>query len=417
MLTTGCDRLPSGNVSSNLPSPEQKLKSLNVDAAVAKKGSLEKEIQYVGTTYPVREVSLRSRVEGQILDVNVDVGDRVEQGQVLARIDNSINNKTVLEAQAELEALRSEVTSLQADVNEGLTQIEQAKTTLKQAESDLTRWDRLVKEGAVTQQSAEQAQNTRDNAQQALESAQQQVANRSSAVVAAQRRVAAQEALVAQEQQEEAFTVLTSPVTGSVLERVAEPGDLAQVGDEVLQLGDFSQVQVQVQVSELEMAGIKLGQTAQVKLDALPEQTFTGKVTQISLAANDTARIVPIEVTIPNTDRSIGSGLLARVQFGEKSDSHIVIPETAIHVASTDKAQEVSTDAGKTATVFMIQQEGNKATVKTREVEIGERSNAQLEILSGIEPGEKYVVRSSEDLQNGDRVNLSFLSELSSPES
>lgn len=415
--TSKADRQPSGNTQNNSSPTAPKSQTLNVDAAVAKEGSLEKEIQYVGTTYPVREVSLRSRVEGQILDMNVDMGDRVEKGQVLARIDDSINNKSVLEAKAELEALRSEVTSLQADVNEGLTQIEQAKTTLKQAESDFARWNQLVKEGAVTQQSAEQAQNTRDNAQQTLESAQQQVANRSSAVVAAQRRVAAQEALVAQEQQEEAFTVLTSPVTGSVLERVAEPGDLAQVGDEVLQLGDFSQVQVQVQVSELEMARIQLGQTAQVKLDALPEQTFTGKVTQISLAANDTARIVPIEVTIPNSDRRIGSGLLARVQFGEENDSHIVIPETAIQVATINKAQEVSTDSANTATIFILQQQGKQATVKTRKVTLGDRDNSQVEILSGLEPGEKYVVRSTDNLQDGDRVNLSFLSELLSPES
>ena len=307
--------------------------------------------------------------------------------------------------------MRSEVTSLQADVNEGLTQIEQAKTTLKQAESDLARWNQLVKEGAVTQQSAEQAQNTRDNAQQALESAQQEVANRSSAVVAAQRRVAAQEALVAQQQQEQSFTVLTSPVTGSVLERTLEPGDLAQVGDEVLQLGDFSQVEVHVQMSELGLGKIQVGQTAQVKLDALPEKTFTGKVTRISLAADTTARLVPIEIDIPNNDSRIGSGLLARVNFDPQSDRNIVIPETAIEVATANQAKEISTDSTDTATIFILQPEGENATVKTREVTIGDRGNSQVEILSGLEPGEKYVVSSSDDLQEGDRVNLSFLSE------
>ena len=417
ILTTGCDRISSGNASSNIPPPEQRQKSLSVDAAVAKQGSLEQETQYVGTTYPVQEVSLRSRIEGQVLDLNVDVGDRVEKGQVLGRIDDSINQQTVLEAKAELEALRSEVNSLQADVNEGLTQIEQAKTTLKQAESDFARWNQLVGEGAVTQQSAEQAQNTRDNAQQTLESAQQQLANRQSAVVAAQRRVAAQEALVAQQQQEKSFTVLTSPVTGSVLERTLEPGDLAQVGDEVLQLGDFSQVEVQVQISELELAKIQVGQTAKVKLDALPDRTIAGEVTRISLAADTTARIVPVEVTIPNSDRSIGSGLLARVEFGEENNSQIVIPETAIEVATADRAKEISTNTANTATIFVLQPEGENATVKTREVTIGDRGNSQVEILSGLEPGEKYVVRSSDDLQDGDRVNLSFLSELSSTES
>lgn len=219
ILTTGCNPIPPGDAQGDSPPTKQQQKALSVDVAVASQGSLEKDIEYVGTTYPVREVSLRSRIEGQILDLNVDVGDRVEQGQILGRIDDSINEATVLEAEAELAALQSEVTSLQADVDQGLTQIKQAKITLQQAQSDLARSNQLVKEGAVTQRSAEQAQNALDNAQQALKSAQQQVTNRDSAVVAAQRRVAAQEALVAQEQKRQSFTTLTSPVTGSVLER------------------------------------------------------------------------------------------------------------------------------------------------------------------------------------------------------
>ena len=408
VLTTACNSLPPENAQSDSAAEK---KVVSVDVAVASLGSLEPDIQYVGTTFPVREISLRSRTEG-ILDLNVDVGDRVDRGQVLARIDNSLNSAAVLETEAELAALRSEVTSLEADVSQAQAQVEQAKITLQQARSDLARSNQLVKEGAITKQSAEQAQNTLDNAQQALESAQQQVANRSSAVVAAQRRVAAQSALVTQEQQRDSFSALTSPIAGSVLERVLEPGDLAQVGDEVLQLGDFSQIQVRVQISELELAKVKVGQKAQVQLDALPQQTLTGEVTQISLAADATARLIPVEVTIPNSDRQIGRGLLARVDFSQQ-DSRIVIPETAIAIASP--VNEIGNDAD-TATIFVLG-EGKQPTVTAREVKLGSRANSQVEILSELKPGEKFVVRSSGDLKDGDRVNLSFLSESSPPES
>ena len=412
--TTGCNLLPSEDKNAQSDSSPAQKKLPSVDVAVASQGSLEKEIEYVGTTYPVREVSLRSRVEGQILNLNVDAGDRVEKGQVLGRIDNSIDRATVLQAQAELAALQSEVTSLQAEVNQGLTQIEQAKTTLQQAQSDLARSNRLVKEGAITQQSAEQAQNTVDNARQALESAQQQVANRSSAVVAARRRVAAQQAIVAQEQQRESFTTLTSPITGSVLKKVLEPGNLARVGDEVLQLGDFERVEVRVRVSELELNKIRVGQTARVRLDALPEQTLMGEVTQISLAADATARLVPVEVTIPNREQRIGTGLLARVDFNPQGEDAIVIPEAAIQVAS-NKAKGINnnSNSASTATIFMLQQEGERATVTARKIKLGDRANSLVEIISGLEPGEKFVVRSSDNLQDGDRVNLSFLSESS----
>ena len=111
---TQSDRSSAAQAQNSQPEP----KIPSVDVQVARTGSLGKKIQYVGTTFPVREVSLRSRIEGQILDLQVDVGDQVEQGQALGRIDNSIGQAEVLEARAELAALQSEVTSLEADVNQ-----------------------------------------------------------------------------------------------------------------------------------------------------------------------------------------------------------------------------------------------------------------------------------------------------------
>ena len=417
LFTAGCGSLPPGEAQSEASSPQQQQQSIAVDVAVASLGSLEQDTEYVGTTFPVREVSLRSRIEGQILDMTVDVGDRVERGQVLARIDDSISEATVVEAEAEVAALESEVASLEADVNDARAKVEQAKLELQQAQSDAARTDQLFEQGAISEQEAELNRTALGTAKQTLQSAQQQLQNRSSAVVAAQRRVAAQQAIVAQEQQRQSFTVLTSPVTGSVLERVLEPGDLAQPGNEVLRLGDFSQIQVRVQISELELAGIREGQTAQVQLDALPEQTFTGKVTQISLAADPTARLIPVEVTIPNSEypsgtlreRRVGKGLLARVNFGQQSDKTIVVPETAVQIAS-EGTKQVNSESD-TATIFMLKGEGEKTTVTAREVKIGDRANSRVEILSGLEPGEEFVVRSSGNLQDGDSVRLSFISE------
>ena len=406
LFTAGCGLLPSRDAQSDASPPQQQ--NVSVDVAIARRGSLEKDIEYVGTTFPVREVSLRSRVEGQILDISVDVGDRVERGQVLARIDDSILAATAIEAEAEVAALQSEVASLEADVNDAIAQVEQAELELKQAQSDAARTSLLFEQGAISEQAAELDRTAVGTAEQALRSAEQQVANRSAAVVAAQRRVAAQSALVAQERQRKSFTQLTSPVTGSVLARVLEPGDLAQPGDEVLQLGDFSQIQVRVQISELELAEVRVGQTAQVRLDAFGDRTFTGEVTQISLAADATARLIPVEVTIPNSDRRIGRGLLARVNFGQQNNNSVIVPETAVQVASQGAKENSESD---TATIFIIQKEGENATVTAHKVKLGEQANSQVEILSGLEPGEEFVVRSSGDLQDGDTVRLSFISE------
>lgn len=404
LFVSGCV-FPSRDAQSESSSPLPE--SPAVDVAVAQVSSLETDIEYVGTTFPVREVSLRSRIEGQILNMTVDVGDRVEQGQVLAQIDDSILGATVTEAEAELAALRSEVVSLEADVSDARAQVEQARLELRQAQSDATRTSQLFEQGAISEQEAELATTAVGTAQQALQSAQQQVQNRNSAVLAAQRRVAAQQAIVAQEQQRQSFTVLTSPVTGSVLERVLEPGDLTQPGDEVLRLGDFSQIQVRVEISELELAKIREGQQAQVRLDALPERTFVGEVTQISLAADATARLIPVEVTIPNDERRIGRGLLARVNFSQQQFS-IIVPETAFEVALEEN--NFKSDTAPT-TIFVLKRDGEEATVTARKVELGDRADSRVEVLSGLKPGEEFVVRSSDNLQDGDRVRLSFISE------
>ncbi|MEL7523779.1 MAG: efflux transporter periplasmic adaptor subunit, partial [Cyanobacteria bacterium J06553_1] len=122
-----------------------------------------------------------------------------------------------------------------------------------------------------------------------------------------------------------------------------------------------------------------------------------------------TARLIPVEVTIPNQERRIGKGLLARVNFASQGDRSIVIPDTALQVTSAvTKADGIDLDS---ATIFVLEREGEQTKVKARQIELGKRANSAVEIISGLEPGEEFVLRSSGDLQSGDLVRLSFISE------
>lgn len=413
LFASGCNLLPPGDAQaeSNLQQPA---KPVAVDVKVTSLASLENEVEYIGTTFPIREVALRSRIEGQILDIAADMGDRVEQGQAIARIDNSISESVVVEAKAELAALESEVASLKASVNDVRAQVQQAQLELQQTRSNAVRSEGLVQRGAIAKQDAEIARTEVGKAEQALRSMEQQVENRLAAVVAAERRVAAQEALVAQEERRQSFAVLTSPVTGAIVERILEPGDLAQLGSEILRLGDFSQIQVKVEISERELAKIQVGQPAQVRLDAFPDQTFTGEVTRISPAADAMARLIPVEVTIPNRERRIAQGLLARVNFTSQGTQSVIVPETAVQVASNNgKNQDNKSSQAIEGTIFVLQRTGEQATVSARQVQLGKRANSQVEVISGLEAGEEFVVRSSGNLKDGDLVRLSFISELS----
>ncbi|OUC12603.1 MAG: hypothetical protein B0A82_22115 [Alkalinema sp. CACIAM 70d] len=434
----GCSLMPPSEAQGD---PRSQDDSVAVDTQVAQTSELADRIEYVGTTRPYRQVSLRSQGAGQLLDLRVDVGDSVSRGQFLGQLDDRVLAATVNEAEAEVAVRQSEAVSLQADVDNARAQAEQERIKLQQARSDAQRLQQLFKEGAISEQQVELANTNAKTAEQALRATEQQVRNRQQAVIAAQRRIEVQNALVTQEQERQSFSVLRSPINGVVLAKALEMGDLAQVGTEVLKLGDFSQVKVEVQVSELELAKIRVGQTAQVRLDARPKETLTGRVTRISPAANPSDRLVPVEITMPNPDGQIGSGLLARVQFGQRNQSKIVVPEVALNLdqpggksRNADRAGKPgpaprrstgsmksggpgasnssnSKPLSKTATIFVAERDGEQTKVAKRTVQLGDRADGHVEVLSGLAIGESIVVRSSGELAEGQSVRLSLLSE------
>lgn len=416
LLALGGCGFPKAEAESARPG-QQGNQTASVNVATAASGSLGRSRQYTGTTQPFRLVSVRSQVEGQLLDMEVNVGDTVTSGQILAQIDAAVLQANVAEAQAEVAARQAEVAQARAEVNDAQAQVASAQVELQQAQSDLKRSQSLFQEGAIPEQQAEAARNQVAIAAQALRSAQEQVRTQQQAVAAVQGRVVAQRAVVAGEQQRQSFTTLTSPIEGSVLERSSEPGNLVQAGTELLQLGDFSQIKVAVQISELELGNLRSGQPVQVKLDAFPNQSLLGRVTRISPAADPVARLVPIEVTIPNPDGRIGSGLLARVTLAERGGrSQIVIPETALKVDQEKRQSQQS--SGKPAenqprrngTVFVIEGSGDAPQVTARSVTLGDRNDGQVAVLSGLQAGDRFVTLSSKALKNGDPVRLSILS-------
>lgn len=385
------------------PNGQREGEAVSVETAIAQSGSLETARELTGTTEPLRQVALRAQSEGQLLSLSVDVGDRVSQGSSLGQVDDRLLEATLRQAQAELASRQSEVAAAQAEVSDVQAQADQSAVELQQAIADAERFQRLAAEGAITDQEAEQAQTARLAAEQALRSTQERVRTREQSVLSARAQVTAQLATIAEIQQRQAYSALLSPISGSVLERLRQTGDLVRPGEDILRIGDFSAIKIVVPVSELDLGTLQVGQSVTVRLDAFPDRTLTGQIDRIAPSANSTARLIPVEIRLPNPDGRISAGLLARVSFQATAANRLVVPADAIGLD----------EAGREDVVFLLRQEGETATVVEREIEVGDRANNQVEILSGIEPGDTLIVRSSAPLSDGQSVKLSLLSETS----
>jgi HlyD family secretion protein len=405
ILTASCGSLPKesaeaeskrGRGSANAATP--------VDVAIARTELLRQQPQYTGTTTPYRVVSVRSQAEGRVLSLNVDVGDAVKTGQVIGQLDDAILLTGLKQAEAELAALKSEVARATTQISNARAEVERLRLELVQSQADYQRQQELLREGAIAQQAAERSQTEARTATQALRAATEQVRTEQQAVAAAQGRVLAQQALVTEAKERRSYAKLISPILGVVTEKITEPGNLLQAGNEVVKIGDFSRIKVVVQVSELELGNIQLGQSVEVSLDAFANQKYTGRVTRISPTADATARLIPIEVVIPNTDGKIGSGLLTRVNFQTTTQQRVVVPQTAIQ-------QDNNSKESRNGTVFVVSNTDSNPKVTAKTVTLGEKGDSKVEILSGLAAGESYVVRSGKPLKDGETVRMSILSE------
>jgi len=421
---TGCAFLSENQVGAQprTSSSPQKEDSINVDVAIAKTGNIQEPLEYPGTTKPVREVSVSSQIEGRLLKLNVDVGDRVRQGQILAQIDDALLVTAVNEAQAELAALESEVAQAENRVSNAKARAKQAQLEFEQAQIDATRFKSLQEAGAISKQQAELAQTAAATAQQNVLAANEQISTEEKAVTAAQGRVNAQQAVVAQNQERQSYALLAAPINGVVLDKVTEPGNLVTPGSEILKLGDFSRAKVVIEISDFDLANIQVGQSVSVRLDAFPGKSVVGEVTRISPAAPAELK-VQVEVTIPNSNGRIGSGLLARVRFVPTTPLRVVIPETALQGTKGDEEKKGQGGQGRNSqflipnsqssegTVFVVIGEEDKTQVKARSVRLGTRANGQVEIISGLQPGERFVTSSSKPLKDRDTVGVSINSD------
>jgi HlyD family secretion protein len=282
--------------------------------AAVKRGDLVVTIAATGTVEPEEVVDVGAQVAGQIIsfgkDKNgrtIDYGSTVEQGTVLAQIDDSLYAADALEAAAQLKQAKAGLMRSQAD-------LEQMKAKLYQTQHD---WDRAQKLGP----SEALAASSYDAYRSAYETAKANVAVAEAAIEQAQATVAQAQAVLQRAQRNLGYCTIRSPVNGVIIDRRVNIGQTVvsslNAPSLFLIAKDLKRMQVWVSVNEADIGNIHPGQPVSFTVDAYPDQVFRGEVGKIRLNATMTQNVVTytVEIITDNSSGKLLPYLTANVNF------------------------------------------------------------------------------------------------------
>lgn len=248
-------------------------KKIKVVSELAAKRTLVESVSASGKIYPIKEVKISPDVSGEIIVLNVQEGDSVRKGQLLATINSSTYQSVVNRAQAQLNQSKSGVQNAQA-----LQQ--QAQAQLNQAQSTYNRNKRLFEEKVISPAEFEIAE---ANYKSALASYQAAIAS----IKGNEFGVASAKANVNEARQQLGRTTIFAPMSGRVSalfvkkgERVVGTAQMA--GTEMMRISDMSALKVDVEIGENDIVKISVGDSASIDVDAYGNRSFSGVVTQIS---------------------------------------------------------------------------------------------------------------------------------------
>ena len=251
----------------------KRVEGLAVTTEAVKKRHLEAIVSASGKIQPKRDVNISADTMGRVTDLAVNEGDRVAKGQFLLQIDPRNLRTAVQRTEASLAAARSQVELLRVS-------IESSRVALKQAEDNLNRQQNLWKGGLTTRETLERSESDLKLRQADLRSQEQQLKTQ-------QMRMESESATAASARFDLSKVRIESPITGIVTRRNIEEGETVVIGTMnnagtvLLTIADMSVIQAEVEVDETDLPTVKLGQPAKVTIDAMPGETFPGKVTEI----------------------------------------------------------------------------------------------------------------------------------------
>lgn len=411
-----------------MPGKSQKASATAVETCIAEKKLIEDNATFTGAINPSDTVKIVStQTSDKVTSVKFDVGDKVKTGDVLFTLDtteiqNSISvlqaniasaNANIKSAQTSLAQVKgsnskSQIETYKNSIATAQRSLESAKSTLSTAKSDYDSAKSLYDLGGVSQYDLNNYKIKYDDAQRSVDAAQQTLndanyqynlyvnetlsENTEKAQDSLNSAIASRNSTAAQMksyQKQLADCTVTSPISGTVLERNATVGSVLGSSTPFV-IVNLDTVKVDVNVAEDIINKIKVGDTVKIKVASYSDKEFGGKISTIAPGANSDGTY-PVEIDIPNSDGLLKSGMFAEVTFAKESSSDsIVIDRDAI----------LTTTNGNY--VFIVKDgKAKKVDVKT-----GIDNGDEIQILTGLSEGDEVVYNGNSYLNDGDSVNV-----------
>lgn len=355
---------------------EESLPEVSVAAAI--RGSSMGNLVLPGNIQAVTEAPILARAEGFIQRRYVDIGDKVNAGQLLADIQAPDLDQQVTQA-------RAAVQQTQADLERATAALEQGKANESLAKVTASRWDNLAKRGVVSRQENDQYQ-----AQYLAQAANVRALDR--AVAAAKGNVAASQANVARLTELQGYLQVRAPFAGVITLRNIDVGALVNTGSTLLfRIAQTNPLRTYVNVPQVSAPEVRVGQTATLSTADLPDRKFNGVVTRTANALDPASRTLLVEIQVPNPDGKLMPGTYAQVDLNlPRKDPPLLIPSDTLVV--------------RPAGTLVALVDANNA-VHFQGITVGRDFGDRIEVLSGLKLGQRVIVNPNDSVQEGVKVH------------
>ena len=351
--------------------------------------TVTRTVESVGTLYPYDEAIISAEIDGRIESVNADLGDLVPEGFVLAKINDEEQRYLVAQQEAQLRqslerlGLKDENDKVR-DVRE-TPDARRAQADLYEAETRYKRTRELVDQGIGPKSDLDQAQAR----YQSLQAAYDQTLNQMRNLIQEVERFKA--SLQLQRKKLRDATV-RAPFAAYLKDRQATAGAFVRANTPLFTLVKINPLRLRIEVPERMAPWVKIGQSAQVTVEAYNDRVFTGKVSRIAPTVDQSKRTFVVEALIENSRNELKPGSYARARLTtDKVETVKVVPARALnYVLGSNKAYVVKPDQ----------------TIDVRDVKVGDRFPQEVEILEGLEEGEVVALSALGRLDSGVKVSI-----------